>query len=338
MVDQPTSERAPLHAGTPIRLHDLGYDEIWLQNWLAADPSRIGLGEVTIIAQELTATHGGSLDILAASADRDTYYSIEVQLGEIDASHGFRVFDYWATNRVRYPGKTHIAVLMAESASGRFRQALDALAEFLPLVVTELRVWRGAGEAVIVPETVIANESLDITGPGGQIAGHERTREDWAEEATDEALRFVDEFAEWTQENLGDVRVDYAPLSYIGVRRGRRVWAPLWLRTDGATIYLPDPDGSREEQPSVAFEHFVERLGAVGLEPSWQRTYNAGANPIAIRLRRDDLPKTPVQELLRATFEILEPGASPFSERRGATSPTAPAALEVTPIEPAEQT
>ena len=313
-MSAPPSDRSPVHPGQPARLRELGYDEIWLQNWLAADPTRLGLGEVTILAQELTSPRGGSLDILAASADGDTYYSIEVQLGEIDASHGFRVFDYWAMNRARSPGKTHVAVLMAESASGRYRQALEALAEYLPLLVTELRVWRGAGEAIVVPETVIANDSLDIAGPAGRV-GQERTRDDWIAEATDEALRFVEEFVDWTQQNLGEVRVDYSPQSYIGVRRGRRVWAPLWLRADGAMVYLPDPDGSREEQPSVAFDYFVERLRTAGLEPAWQRTYNAGANPISIRLRRADLAKAQVQELLRASFEILEAGTSPYSER-----------------------
>jgi hypothetical protein len=313
-----------VHAGQPARLRDLGYDEIWLQNWLAGDPTRLGLGEVTILAQELTQTRGGSLDILAASADGDTYYSVEVQLGEVDAPHGFRVFDYWAANRARSPGKRHVAVLMAESAAGRYRQALEALAEFVPLLVIELRIWRGVDEAIIVPETVIADESLDVAGTAGPVGGRAREREDWDSEATDEAMRFVEEFVDWTQENLGEVRVDYSPRSYIGVRRGRRVWAPLWLRLDGALVYLPDPDGSREEQPSVAFEHFEERLREAGLEPAWIRTYNAGANPIGVRLRRDDLGKQQVQELLRASFEILEPGANPFSERQGATGPGRP--------------
>jgi hypothetical protein len=54
-----------MHAGKPAQLRDLGYDEIWLQNWLAADPARLGLGEVQIVAQELSAPRGGSLDILA---------------------------------------------------------------------------------------------------------------------------------------------------------------------------------------------------------------------------------------------------------------------------------
>jgi hypothetical protein len=109
--------------------------------------------------------------------------------------------------------------------------------------------------------------------------------------------------------------VDYSPKSYIGLRRGRRVWAPLWFRRDGATVYLPDPDGSRAEEPSVAMETFRERLHDEGLEAAWQRTYNAGSNPISMRLRRSDLDKPVVQELLRASFEILEPGMAPWSER-----------------------
>jgi hypothetical protein len=70
--------RAPVHAGQPASLRDLGYDERWLQDWLVAEPTRLGLGQVAVLAQELSHPRGGSLDILAA--DGDTYYSVEVQL------------------------------------------------------------------------------------------------------------------------------------------------------------------------------------------------------------------------------------------------------------------
>jgi hypothetical protein len=138
--------RAPVHAGQPASLRDLGYDERWLQDWLVAEPTRLGLGQVAVLAQELSHARGGSLDILAA--DGDTYYSVEVQLGEVDASHGFRVFDYWARNRARYVDKTHVAVLVVESAEGRFRHALQALAEYVPLIVVGLRgmAWRQRGD------------------------------------------------------------------------------------------------------------------------------------------------------------------------------------------------
>src|SRR4051794_8758837 len=60
-----------------------------------------------VIGQEQGQAGGGALDLLAVDGETDISYSIEVQLGEIDASHSFRVFDHWARNRIRYPGKTH---------------------------------------------------------------------------------------------------------------------------------------------------------------------------------------------------------------------------------------
>ncbi len=52
-------------------------------------------------------------------------------------------------------------------------------------------------------------------------------------------------------------------------------------RVDGVMVYLLEPDGSGEEEPSVAFEHFRTVLQAEGLESSWQTNYNARANPRA---------------------------------------------------------
>src|SRR5580698_7373924 len=251
MADQ---RRLPMRAGQAAQLRELGYDEIWLQNWLVADPARLGLGQVRVVAQELTAPRGGSLDILAA--DGDIYYSIEVQLGEVDASHSFRVFDYWARNRMRFEGKTHVAVLVVESAAGRYRPALEALAEYLPLVVIELRAWRGEAEVILVPETVVINRGLDVAGPAGTVSGEARSEADWKASVSAEAWAFHDAFIAWTRANLGEVRVDYSPKSYVGVRRGRRVWAPLWFRRDGALIYLPDPDDLRGEQQSPAMDEF----------------------------------------------------------------------------------
>jgi hypothetical protein len=295
-------------------MRSLGYDERWLQDWLAADPSRLGLGEVSIIDQEQNQGHGGLLDLLALDRGSETYYSIEVQLGEIDGSHSFRVFDYWARNRARLPGKTHVAVLMAENASGRFRPALEALAETVPLIVIELRCWQGQGEALLIPEIVVANNSLDLSDTPAAATSEERTEADWQHEATDEAWAFKDAFVQWVTENLGQVRIDYKPKSYVGVRVGRRTWAPLWLRQDGATVYLPDPDGSRSDSPSLAFEHFEPLLRDEGVTASWVPNYNAKANPVSLRLRRPDLARPVIQELLRASFAILREPGQPWSE------------------------
>ena len=332
-----TDGRTPLLAGSLTSLRALGYDERWLQDWLAQAPGTLGLGEIKIIDQEQGQSGGGSLDLLAVDAETDTYYSIEVQLGEIDASHSFRVFDYWARNRTRYPGQTHVAVLVAENATGRYRPALEALAETVPLIVIELRTLKGAQEAVLVPEVVIANESLDLTGTATGTIGQERTEAEWRDLLTDEAWAFNAAFVDWARANLGDVRVNYAGKSYVGVRVGRRTWAPLWPRQDGAMVYLPDPDGTRSDEPSVAFAQFETRLAAEGLSANWQPTYNAKANPVVVRLRRQDLERPVVQDLLRASYDILAEGAQPWSERTAGATVAAPAeSAAAVPAPPAD--
>lgn len=102
--DSSASERVPVLAGSPTGLRDLGYGELWLQDWLVEDPRRLGLGDVEIIDQEQNQPRAGTLDLLAVDQGTETYYSVEVQLGEVDASHSFRVFDYWARNRLNAAG------------------------------------------------------------------------------------------------------------------------------------------------------------------------------------------------------------------------------------------
>ena len=93
-------------------------------------------------------------------------------------------------------------------------------------------------------------------------------------------------------------------------------------------MYLPDPDGPRSDEPSVAFEQFEAGLREEGLSAWWQPTYNAKANPVVVRLRRQGLERPVVQDLLRASYDILAEGAQPWSER----SATAPAeAVAVAP-------
>lgn len=308
----PGHETIPIQPGHLVRLRDVGRDERWLQDWLCEDLDRLGLGPLKLVEQEQSQAGGGNLDILASASD--TYYSVEVQLGEVDASHSFRVFDYWARNKRRFPDRTHVAVLVAESTVGRFRPALEELAAYVPLLVVELRSWRGGKEVVIVPELVVSNSSVDVSGtPLAVTASESRTAEDWQSSITDQAWAFQLAFAKWAERNLGPIKVDYSPKSYIGIRVGRRVWAPLWPRQDGAFVYLPDPDRSKTEE-SPAFLHFREKLSERNLDLSWANNYNAGANPVAVRLQMSDLQVPEVQDLLRATYEAVKPGAANWSD------------------------
>ena len=93
---------------------------------------------------------------------------------------------------------------------------------------------------------------------------------------------------------------------------------PLWPRKDGAQLYLPDPDQSRNVE-SPAYADIRDLLAEHGHTLGWQTTYNAGANPITIRLRSADLANPAVHGLLAATYHAVQPGASPWSQQ---TDPT----------------
>jgi hypothetical protein len=129
---------------TETTLKAIGKDEKWLQDWLIEDPKRLGIGNVVIKAKELRhySGKGGRLDILAYNASLDTYYETEIMLGECDADHGFRVLDYWARERLRYPNSRHFAVLVAEDLSGRFQTVIETLTQHLPLIAVELKTYQ----------------------------------------------------------------------------------------------------------------------------------------------------------------------------------------------------
>jgi hypothetical protein len=147
-------------AGAPATVADLGKDGSWLKDWLAEEPSRLGIGELRILDGEPVQDEEGNPAFLAADATR--YFSVNVKLGELDASHGFHVLDSWARNRVRHPDKTHVAVLVIETLGERYETALKALSEHLPLVVVELQAWRGKTEILVVPRVALASEDLRL--------------------------------------------------------------------------------------------------------------------------------------------------------------------------------
>jgi hypothetical protein len=144
-------------SGAVSTITDLGKDEAWMANWLADQPQRLGLGELEV------ADGNEDDDRSLVATDQDRCFSVDVQLGEMEASRGFGVLDNWARNRVRHPDKSHVAVLVTEVVSDRYRTTLETLAEHLPLVVVELQVWKGENEAIVVPHVALSSDSVDLS-------------------------------------------------------------------------------------------------------------------------------------------------------------------------------
>lgn len=143
-------------SGAVSTVTELGKDEIWLQGWLQEQPNRLGLGDLDI------ADSASDDERSFVATDDDRCFSVDVQLGEMEASRGFQVLDNWARNHVMHPDKTHVAVLVTEVMSDRYQTTLETLAEHLPLVVVELAVWKGQDEAIVVPHVALSSDDVDL--------------------------------------------------------------------------------------------------------------------------------------------------------------------------------
>jgi hypothetical protein len=301
---------------TYTTLRTLGKDEVWLHSWIKAKPSHLGLGELTIVRSELSQykDSGGRLDILAYRADLDTYYEIEVMLGECDADHGFRTLDYWARERLRNPNARHFAVLVAEDLSGRYKTVIETLPQFLPFIAIELKVLKLAlpsGDIATIDTTIVAQpddliieagDEPSVTKQGGSTP---RDRAWWEAKENAQFIATVDAIIQYCTQHVGPSRIDYAAQSYISLKKGRRCWLPMWPRTNGVYVYLPrGPDGA-VDAPSDFYQQVQSKLAAIGLEsPTWSYKYNGGANPIGFAIPYEKVTHSIIRELLSRAYEL----------------------------------
>ena len=116
------------------------FSERWLHDQISADPSLLGLGELTVIAREKVQIGAGRLDMLLTDADAESpvRYEIEIMLGPTDPSHIIRTIEYWDIERRRYPAYDHIAVLVAEQVTARFLNVIALFAGSIPIVAIQL--------------------------------------------------------------------------------------------------------------------------------------------------------------------------------------------------------
>ena len=135
------------------------FNEKWLQDRIAEDPTILGLGEVILLDRERTQERAGRLDILLSSLEQDQRYEVELMLGATDESHIIRCIEYWDIERRRYPGYEHCAVLVAEDITSRFLNVIGLLAGTVPLVAIQLNAL-AVGDHVVLDFVRVLDQRL----------------------------------------------------------------------------------------------------------------------------------------------------------------------------------
>jgi hypothetical protein len=131
------------------------FNEKWVQEKIAEDPSILGIGELILKDKERNQPGAGRLDLLFQDPDSNLRYEVEIQLGKTDESHIFRTIEYWDLERKRYPQYDHVAVLVAEDITSRFLNIISLLNGFIPLVAIQLNAIQVADQITLIFTVVL---------------------------------------------------------------------------------------------------------------------------------------------------------------------------------------
>ena len=140
------------------------FDERWVQNKIADDPSILGLGDVVLKDKERIQPRAGRLDILLQDAELNQRYEVEIQLGITDESHIVRTIEYWDIERKRYPQYDHVAVIVAEDITSRFLNVISLFNGMIPLIAIQMNALKLGNNIGLSFTTVINQMSFGLIG------------------------------------------------------------------------------------------------------------------------------------------------------------------------------
>ena len=116
------------------------FNEKWVQERIAAEPTILGLGDLLLKDKERIQPRAGRLDLLLVDPDNLRRYEVELQLGTTDECHIIRTIEYWDIERKRYPQYDHCAVIIAEDITSRFLSIIGLFNGTIPLIALQMSV------------------------------------------------------------------------------------------------------------------------------------------------------------------------------------------------------
>ncbi len=227
--------------------------EAWLRDLIAADPPVLGLGPLELRASERSQPHAGRLDLLLQNSKSVKRYVVELTLGRVDESHVVRCMEYWDTERKRFPGYDHCAVLVAEEVTARFLNILQLINGVVPIVVLQVSALQ-VGHQVVLSFTKLLDEvSLGTELEDDPLA---RTRSWWEARSSAASLKLLDECLDLLRQLDPELAPSYQK-QYIGVNQGNR--------PSNFVTFRPLRHGLRVEIRAGNLRWFEDRFESDGL-------------------------------------------------------------------------
>lgn len=171
------------------------YNEKWLQERIAEDPTILGLGDLILKDKERVQPSRGRLDLLLQDSDSNQRYEVEIQLGSTNETHIIRTIEYWDIERKRYPQYDHTAVIVAEDITSRFLSVISLFNGFIPLVAIQMNAMRCGDQISLVCTKVLDQMSLGLIDEEEEQEVVDRSY--WEKRGTKTTVSMADELLEY---------------------------------------------------------------------------------------------------------------------------------------------
>lgn len=233
------------------------FNEAWLQDRIADDPSLLGLGDLFLLDRERTQERAGRLDLLLSDPEQGRRFEVELMLGSTDESHIIRCIEYWDIERRRYPAYDHVAVLVAEDITGRFLNVLSLFAGTVPLVCIQLNALQ-VDDFVVLDFVKVLDQRLLRRDDEAEAKSAPADRKYWENRASVKVVKLIDELFTLLNEGSDRTWTPNFNRYYVGVMDGHKGSTFVFLRPRKQFVHL------RVQLPEM--ESWVDRIEEAGLD------------------------------------------------------------------------
>ena len=185
-----------------------------IQEFIFADPSVLGLGNLIPIQREKRQPMGGILDILLSDEEGLERYEVEIQLGSTDPSHIIRTLEYWDTEKKRYPRFNHCAVIVAEEITGRFMNVISLFNGAIPLIALQMSAIKHGDDIELVFTKVL--DRISLANDADFETAEVTDKNYWEKRSSPKIIKTVEAIFDDTKEIIGDFELKFNKF-YIGI-------------------------------------------------------------------------------------------------------------------------
>jgi len=232
------------HERLSLKAHP-DYNEKWLQDRIAEDPTILGLGEVMLLERERVQERAGRLDLLLADPEQNRRYEVELMLGATDESHIIRTIEYWDIERRRFPSYEHCAVIVAEDITSRFLNVLSLLAGTVPLVAIQINALQ-VGNSLVLDFVRVLDQRLLRRDDAAESKLQAVDRSYWVQKSSAAVIQVADELLEIINTTAKPKQQLNFNKYYIGLTDGVRSRNFIYFRPRKKFLRVVIPSGWSE--------------------------------------------------------------------------------------------